>query len=90
MKFAGKLQPFTSAFRDAYGEGREEWSKAYREGRKSAGKAENAPRIDEMSGAYPTGIRIKELVDDVRGKQLSREEINNRQIRNDLGIGPKS
>ena len=90
MKFAGKLQPFTSAFRDAYGEGREEWSKAYREGRKSAGKAENAPRIDEMSGAYPTGIRIKELVDDVRGKQLSREEINNRQIRSDLGIGPKS
>lgn len=90
MKFAGKLQPFADAFRDAYGEGREEWSKAYREGRKSAGKAENAPRIDEMSGAYPTGIRIKELVDDVRGKQLSREEINNRQIRNDLGIGPKS
>ena len=90
MKFAGKLQPFTSAFRDAYGEGREEWAKAYREGRKAVGNAENAPRIDEMTGAYPTGIRIKELVDDVRGKKLSREEINNRQIRSDLGIGPKS
>lgn len=87
MKFAGKL---TSAFRDAYGEGREEWAKAYREGRKSAGKSENAPRIDEMAGAYPTGIRIKELIDDLSGKKLTREEINNRQIRQDLGIGAKS
>lgn len=90
MKFAGKLRPFTDAFRDAYGEGREEWSKAYREGRKSAGNAENAPRIDEMTGAYPTGIRIKELIDDVRGKKLNTEETNNRYIRQDLGIGPKS
>lgn len=90
MKFAGKLQPLTSAFREAYGEGREEWSKSFREGRKSAGKAENAPRIDEMAGAYPTGIRIKELVDDISGKKLTREEINNRQIRSDLGIGAKS
>ncbi len=85
----GSWDDFLPSFRDAYGEGREEWSKAYREGRKSAGQAENAPRIDEMTGAYPTGIRLKELIDDVRGKKLTQQEANNRLIRNDLGIGPK-
>ena len=78
------------AFKDAYGEGREEWAKSYREGRKSAGKAENAPRINEMSGSYPTGVRIKEVIDDITGKELSTREIQNRQIRDDLGIGPET
>ena len=94
VKKAGKLNMGTwseglDAFRDAYGEGREEWSKAYREGRKSANKSENAPRIDEMTGAYPTGIRIKEALDDLRGKRLTPTEASNRLIRDDLGIGPK-
>ena len=31
-RLAGKLSGFGDAFRDAYGEGREEWAKAYREG----------------------------------------------------------
>ena len=65
MDFAGKLGQFTDAFKDAYGEGREEWSRSYREGRKTRRKSEDAPRIQEMSGAYPTGVRIKELMDDV-------------------------
>ena len=83
------LGGFFDAFREAYGEGREEWSKAFRESRKSQGKSENAPRIDEMSGAYPTGIRLTELVQDLTGRQLSEDNKNNRFIRNDLGIGAK-
>lgn len=89
VKKAGRLTAFSDAFREAYGEGREEWSKAYREGRKSAQRSEDAPRWDEMTGAYPTGIRIKELIDDVRGKKLDDRETNNRLIRQDLGIGAK-
>jgi len=87
-KKAGKLGFWNSA-REAFGEGREEWAKAYREGRKSANQSENAPKIYEMTGAYPTGIRIKELIDDVRGKKLTEREANNRLIRSDLGIGAK-
>ena len=84
------LAGFFDAANEAYGEGREEWSKAYREGRKAQGVSENAPRIDEMTGAYPTGIRIKEVFDDLTGRQLSKKELDNRLIREDLGIGPKS
>ena len=84
--FAG----FFDAAAEAYGEGREEWAKAYREGRKAKGASEDAPRWDEMTGAYPTGIRMKELIDDVRGKKLTKSERDNRAIRDDLGIGIKS
>lgn len=84
------LGGFFEAANEAYGEGREEWSKAYREGRKAQGVSENAPRIDEMTGAYPTGIRIKEAFDDLTGRKLSKKESDNRLIREDLGIGPKS
>lgn len=84
--FAG----FFDAAAEAYGEGREEWAKAYREGRKAKGASEDAPRWDEMTGAYPTGIRMKELIDDVRGKRLTKSERDNRAIRDDLGIGIKS
>lgn len=78
---------FGRAFRDAYGEGREEWAKAYREGRQSAGKTEDAPRIDEMTGAYPTGIRLMEAIQDLTGAKLTPQQTNNRMIRSDLGIG---
>jgi len=83
------LGGFFDAFRDAYGEGREEWSKAYRESRKAQGKSESAPRIDEMGGAYPTGIRLTELAQDLTGRQLSDKNKSNRFIRDDLGIGTK-
>ena len=89
VKKAGKLQQFTDAFKDAYGEGREEWARSYREGRKSLGKAEDAPRINEMSGAYPTGVRLKELADDLSGRKRSPEIERKRLIRRDLGLGPK-
>jgi len=96
IKKAGKLggfQEFKDAFKDAYGEGREEWTRSYREGRKSLKKSENAPRINEMSGAYPTGVRFKELIDDVFPIPYSdeqRREIRDKTIiREDLGLGRK-
>ena len=46
VKKAGRLARLSEAFSDAYGEGREEWTRAYRQGRKAEGEAENAPRID--------------------------------------------
>ena len=78
---------FIRSFRDAYGEGREEWAKAYREGRQASGASEDAPRINEMTGAYPTGIRFKEAFQDITGAKLKPEEARNRLIREDLGIG---
>lgn len=81
------LGGFFDAANKAYGEGREEWSKAFREGRKAGNQTENAPRMTEMTGAYSTGIRLKELADDLRGKELSKSEKDARLIREDLGIG---
>ena len=92
VKKAGKLGgfgAFRDAFKDAYGEGREEWTRSYREGRKSLRKSEDAPRINEMSGAYPTGVRLKELADDLSGRELPPDIITKRVIREDLGLGPK-
>ena len=89
VKKAGRLTRFGEAFNDAYGEGREEWTRAYRQGRKAQGEAENAPRWNEMSGAYPTGIRLTELAQDAVGKKLTPAEVDRRQIREDLGIGIK-
>lgn len=87
------LGGFLDSTREAYGEGREEWSKAYREGRKAAGQSENAPRMSEMAGAYPTGIRTKEAIDDALVnmglKTLSKKERDARMIREDLGIGAR-
>ena len=97
VKKAGKLQGFDAfrdAFKDAYGEGREEWARSYREGRKSLKKSEDAPRINEMAGSYPTGVRFKELIDDTIPLPYDddqRKEIRDKRlIRDDLGLGPKS
>jgi hypothetical protein len=89
VKKAGRLARFGEAFNDAFGEGREEWTRAYRQGRKAEGQAENAPRWNEMSGAYPTGIRLTELAQDIVGAKPSPQQISRRQIREDLGIGIK-
>ena len=87
------LGGFFDAAREAYGEGREEWAKAFREGRKAENKTENAPRWTEMMGAYPTGIRAGELADDALVKlglkKLDKKETDARLIREDLGIGAK-
>ena len=51
---------FMDAFKQAYGEGRQDWAQAYRQGRDNAGLAEDSTRLEEMTGAYPTGIRVME------------------------------
>ena len=86
---AGKLARLKEAFKDAYGEGREEWTRAFRQGRKAEGLAENAPRMTEMTGAYPTGIRLAEMFQDAAGRGVTPQEAARRQIRDDLGIGVK-
>ena len=88
-KMTGKLARFKDAFSDAYGEGREEWTRSFRQGRKAEGLAENAPRMTEMTGAYPTGIRVAEVFQDALGRGVSPQEAARRQIRADLGIGTK-
>ena len=83
VRKAGKLNlgGFWDAATEAYGEGREEWAKAYREGRKAQGLAEDAPRWDEMTGAYPTGIRATELIQDLTGRGKDKKSRDNRVIR---------
>ena len=92
VRKAGKLNlgGMWDAATEAYGEGREEWAKAYREGRKENNRTEDAARWDEMTGSYPTGIRINELFDDAIGKKLSTRQQKERAIRSNLGIGAKS
>ena len=90
VKKAGKLMGgFGEAFNDAYGEGREEWTRAFRQGREAEGLAENAPRMTEMSGAYPTGIRVAEAFQDLVGRGIKPEEATRREIRENQGIGIK-
>lgn len=89
VRKAGRLDRFKEAFKDAYGEGREEWTRAFRQGRKAEGLAENAPRMTEMTGAYPTGIRLAEVFQDAVGRGVTPQEASRRQIRDDLGLGIK-
>ena len=74
------------AFKQAYSEGREDWNRAYRTSRTEGGQTEDAPRITEMSGSYPTGIRIMEALEDlgVPGIKTDPKKV---QVREDLGIG---
>ena len=74
-----KARGFMDAFKQAYGEGREDWNRAYRTDRSESGKSEDASRITEMTGSYPTGIRIMEA--------LGQADQKKAQIREDLGIG---
>ena len=86
---------FMDAFGDAVGEGREDWSRAYRANRRSQGLDENAPRWNEMMGSHPTATRVNEAIHAARAsrdpnyaqstkaKQIEREMLN----RSDLGIG---
>ena len=54
------------AFGDAVGEGREDWSRAFRANRKSEKLDENAPRWTEMMGSHPTGTRLAETIHRIR------------------------
>ena len=74
------------AFKQAYGEGREDWNRAYRTERSEGGKSEDASRITEMTGSYPTGIRVMEALEPVLPKNLKPDQ-RKVQVREDLGIG---
>ena len=86
---------FFDAFGDAVGEGREDWSRAFRANRRSQGLDENAPRWTEMMGSHPTGTRLAETIHRIRAarspeyansqraKQIEQSMLN----RSDLGIG---
>jgi len=87
--FGQGLSDFKTAFKDAYGEGREEWARANREARKALNMPEDAPRGSDMFGSYPLGIRTKELVQDIRNKKLSPEDKARRLVRQDAGLGAK-
>ena len=62
---------FMDALQEAYGEGREDWSRAYRAGRTANNQSEDAPRLTEMTGAYPTGIRIMENLNSLIPKEVA-------------------
>jgi len=64
----GKDRTFFDAFGDAFREGREEWTRSFREGRTANELSENAPRWTEMTGAYPTGTRVVETAHEMAGK----------------------
>lgn len=87
--FGQGLSDFKTAFKDAYGEGREEWARSNREGRKSLGLPLDAPRGSDMFGSYPTGIRLNELIQDVSKKKLSKEDKIRRLARQDAGLEAK-
>ena len=86
---------FFDAFSDAVGEGREDWSRAFRTNRRSQGLDENAPRWTEMMGSHPTATRLSESIhraraarnpeyaNSAKSRQIEQEMLN----RSDLGIG---
>ena len=76
---ASRARGFIDAFKQAYGEGREDWGRAYRTLRDDRNLSENAPRMTEMSGAYPTGVRLMEA--------LGQGKPDAQLVRSDLGIG---
>jgi hypothetical protein len=83
---------FMDALQEAYGEGREDWSRAYRAGRTANNQSEDAPRLTEMTGAYPTGIRIMENLNSLIPKEAASRlkiapDTNKQLVREDLGIG---
>lgn len=77
------------AFKQAYGEGRENWSQAYRQGRDNAGLSEDSTRLQEMGGAYPTGIRIMENINANTGLGEIRPDFQRAREQVGIGLQPK-
>ena len=53
---------FKSGFKDAYAEGRDDFSQAYYHGRDLAKKDRNASRLSHLLGTNPTLVRLREMV----------------------------
>ena len=85
--FAGRL---VDEFKKAYGEGREDWSRAHRTARADAGKSEDATRAVDMTGTYGTGIRVMETLDELLGDKMPKSmkpDPAKQNVRKELGIG---
>ena len=83
MDVRGTSRGFLDAFKKEYGLGRENFAEARRRVRDAEGKAENAPRIEEMFQAHPGIIRAGELI-----RQAKKERDNTGDgIRKDMGMG---
>ena len=82
---SAEARGFMDAFRQAYGEGREDWAQAYRQGRDNQGLSEDSTRLEEMTGAYPTGTRIAENINANTG--LMHINRDRRKAREQVGIG---
>lgn len=86
---------FLQAFGDAVGEGREDWSRQFRQNRKNQGKDENAVRAAELFGSHPGISRTNELIHEIRKArqpQYAQSDTaklieQQMQVRRDLGIG---
>lgn len=65
--------------KDAYGEGREDYSQAYYEARDQKKKGINATRISHMLGTNPTFVRLREMLG------LSNEV--DTEVRRQMGLG---
>ena len=80
------------AFKQAYGEGRENWSQAYREGRDLQGLSEDSTRVQEMTGAYPTGVRAMENLNSFVSPEIAKKlniapDPDRQKARAQVGIG---
>ena len=74
--FWGKVK---AGAKDAYGEGREDYSQAYYEARDVKRKGINATRISHMLGTNPTFVRMRELLG------IADEE--DVEVRRQMGLG---
>jgi hypothetical protein len=67
------LKKLVEGFRGAYGEGREDYSDAYKDAREAKGKGREGTRINHLLGTNPTFVRTRELLglandEDVRAR----------------------
>ena len=73
------LKKILEGFRGAYGEGREDYSDAYKDAREAKGKGREGTRINHLLGTNPTFVRTRELLG-----LANKEDI---QARNQMGLG---
>ena len=72
---------FKSGFRDAYSEGRDDFSEAYYAGRDLSKKDRNASRMSHMLGTNPTLVRMREALGMANPDQV--------EARRQMGMGLK-
>ena len=78
-EFKDYLSRIKAGAKDAYGEGREDYSQAYYEARDLKKKGINATRISHMLGTNPTFVRARELLG-----LANNEDV---EVRRQMGLG---